>query len=158
MRVVFAAVSVLAIAAACSPQAKAPAAIAPGPTAYADLQKRLIEAKPGDVIEIAAGTFNFTEWPVAGRRRCHDQAARAIDQTILSTSKDQTGRRRGPAGDLRQRDAQRASPCRTPRATASSRKTPTGITYKNAEGRMDRRPASPPTAPMASIRSNPRTS
>jgi parallel beta-helix repeat protein len=59
MRAIFAMVSVLAIAAACSPQAKAPAAIAPGPTAYADLQKRLIEAKPGDVIEIGAGAFDF---------------------------------------------------------------------------------------------------
>jgi len=61
MRGLFAAVSVLALAVACSPQAKGPAAVAPGPTAYADLQKRLIEAKPGDTIEIGEGKFDFTD-------------------------------------------------------------------------------------------------
>ncbi|MDP3739745.1 MAG: parallel beta-helix domain-containing protein [Hyphomonadaceae bacterium] len=62
MRAILAAVSVLALASACQPQAPAaPAAIAPGPTAYTDLQKRLIEAKPGDKIELAAGTFDFTD-------------------------------------------------------------------------------------------------
>jgi parallel beta-helix repeat protein len=62
MRAILAAVSVLALAGACQPQAPAaPAAIAPGPTAYADLQKRLIEAKPGDTIQLAAGTFDFTD-------------------------------------------------------------------------------------------------
>jgi parallel beta-helix repeat protein len=61
MRAVLAAVSILALAAACSPQAKAPAAIAPGPTAYADLQKRLIEAKAGDTILIGEGKFDFTD-------------------------------------------------------------------------------------------------
>ncbi len=61
MRILLAA-SALALAAACSPKPAEPlkpAAIAPSPTAYADLQKRLIEAKPGDVIELAAGTFEF---------------------------------------------------------------------------------------------------
>ena len=60
MRAVLAAVSVLALAAACNPAPKAPAVLAPGPTAAADLQKRLIEAKPGDVIELGAGQFDFT--------------------------------------------------------------------------------------------------
>jgi len=61
MRSILAAVSILALAAACSPQAKAPAAIAPGPTAYADLQKRLIEAKAGDTILVGEGKFDFTD-------------------------------------------------------------------------------------------------
>ncbi|MEP7210436.1 MAG: parallel beta-helix domain-containing protein [Alphaproteobacteria bacterium] len=67
MRWILTAISLAALAAACSPQAKAPAepakpaAIMPGPTAAADLQKRLIEAKPGDVVEIGAGTFAFTD-------------------------------------------------------------------------------------------------
>ena len=62
MRAILAAVSVLALGGACQPQAPAaPAAIAPGPTAYADLQKRLIEAKPGETIQLAAGTFDFTD-------------------------------------------------------------------------------------------------
>ena len=61
MRSIIAAVSVLALVAACSPPApKAPAAIAPGPTAAAEIQKRLIEAKPGDTVELAAGQFDFT--------------------------------------------------------------------------------------------------
>jgi parallel beta-helix repeat protein len=61
MRSIIAAVSVLALAAACSPPApKAPAAIAPGPTAAEEIQKRLIEAKPGDTVELAAGQFDFT--------------------------------------------------------------------------------------------------
>jgi parallel beta-helix repeat protein len=62
MRSLIAGVSALVLIAACSPQAPAkPAAIAPGPTAYADLQKRLIDAKPGDVIEIGEGKFDFTD-------------------------------------------------------------------------------------------------
>lgn len=61
MRAILTAVSVLAIAAACSPKVTAPVAIAPGPTAHADLQKRLIEAKPGDTILIGEGKFDFTD-------------------------------------------------------------------------------------------------
>src|SRR5690606_13779068 len=62
MRAVMAAVSVLALAGACSPEApETAAAITPGPTAYADLQKRLIEAKPGDVVVLGEGTFAFSE-------------------------------------------------------------------------------------------------
>lgn len=51
------------LAAACTPgeQAAAPSAIQPGPEAYAQLQQRLIEAKPGDTVEIGAGTFEFTD-------------------------------------------------------------------------------------------------
>ncbi|HEV7693489.1 MAG TPA: parallel beta-helix domain-containing protein [Hyphomonadaceae bacterium] len=61
MRSIIAAVSVLALAAACSPPApKAPAAIAPGAKAAEEIQKRLIEAKPGDTVELAAGQFDFT--------------------------------------------------------------------------------------------------
>jgi parallel beta-helix repeat protein len=56
-----AAVSLAVLAAACSPKVEAPAAIAPGPEAYAQLQQRLIEAKPGDTIELAAGEFAFTD-------------------------------------------------------------------------------------------------
>ena len=65
MRRILMALSLAALGAACSPKPPAapvkPAAIAPGPTAYADLQKRLIEAKPGDVIEVGAGKFEFTD-------------------------------------------------------------------------------------------------
>jgi parallel beta-helix repeat protein len=90
MRSIVAAVSVLALAAACSPAApKAPAAIAPGPTAAADLQKRLIEAKPGDVVELAAGTFEFTEGLSLDVDNVTLKGA-GQDQTILSF-KGQTG-------------------------------------------------------------------
>ena len=62
MRSILAAVSVLALAAACSPTEPAkPAALAPSATAYADLQKLLIEARPGDTIEIGEGRFDFTD-------------------------------------------------------------------------------------------------
>ncbi len=59
MRLCLAAVSAIVLAAACGPTG--PTALAPSPTAYADLQKRLIEAKPGDVIELAEGRFEFTD-------------------------------------------------------------------------------------------------
>jgi parallel beta-helix repeat protein len=62
MRSIFAAVSVLALAAACGPTEPAkPVALAPSATAYADLQKLLIDAKPGDTIEIGEGRFDFTD-------------------------------------------------------------------------------------------------
>jgi parallel beta-helix repeat protein len=90
MRSIVAAVSVLALAAACSPAApKAPAAIAPGPTAAADLQKRLIEAKPGEVVELGAGTFEFTEGLSLDVDNVTLKGA-GQDQTILSF-KGQTG-------------------------------------------------------------------
>ncbi|HVY89396.1 MAG TPA: parallel beta-helix domain-containing protein [Hyphomonadaceae bacterium] len=60
MRAIIAAASVLVLAAACNQAPAAPVAIAPGPDAQAQLQKRLIEAKPGDTIEIGAGNFAFT--------------------------------------------------------------------------------------------------
>jgi parallel beta-helix repeat protein len=61
MRSIFAAVSVLALVAGCGPTEPAkPAALMPSETANNDLQKRLIEAKPGDVIEIGEGRFDFT--------------------------------------------------------------------------------------------------
>ncbi|MBI1339412.1 DUF1565 domain-containing protein [bacterium] len=44
-----------------APPEQAAAAIAPGAEAYETLQNRLITAKPGDVIELAAGTFEFTD-------------------------------------------------------------------------------------------------
>lgn len=62
MRSIFLAVSVLALVSACGPQEPPkPAALAPSATANDDLQKRLIEAKPGDVIEIGEGRFDFTK-------------------------------------------------------------------------------------------------
>jgi parallel beta-helix repeat protein len=62
MRLVLAAVSTMVLAAACGPTEPAkPAALAPSETAYADLQKLLIEAKPGDTIELAEGRFEFTD-------------------------------------------------------------------------------------------------
>ena len=82
MRSIFAAVSVLALAAACGPTEPAkPAALAPSETANADLQRMLIEAKPGDTIEIGEGTFEFTELPLgectltvsAGNKQLHSQ-------------------------------------------------------------------------------------
>lgn len=61
MRVILAAVSVLALATACGPTTPPkPAALLPSATANEDLQKLLIEAKPGDVIEIGEGRFDFT--------------------------------------------------------------------------------------------------
>ena len=61
MRVILAAVSVLALVSACAPAAPPkPVALMPSATANDDLLKRLIEAKPGDVIEIGAGRFDFT--------------------------------------------------------------------------------------------------
>jgi parallel beta-helix repeat protein len=64
LRSTLAGAALVALAAACSPaaeQAEAPPAIEAGPEAYAQLQQRLIEAKPGDVIQIGAGTFAFTD-------------------------------------------------------------------------------------------------
>ncbi len=62
MRSMFAAVSVLALAAACSPaEPPKPVALAPSATAYTDLQTLLIEAKAGDTIEIGEGRFDFTD-------------------------------------------------------------------------------------------------
>ncbi len=60
MRVILATVSILALVSACSP-AEPPkvAALAPSATANDDLQKLLIDAKPGDVIEIGEGRFDF---------------------------------------------------------------------------------------------------
>jgi parallel beta-helix repeat protein len=55
------AVSMLAILAACSPKAAGPTAIAPGADAYAQLQKALIDAKPGDTVLIGEGKFDFTD-------------------------------------------------------------------------------------------------
>jgi len=87
MRSIFAAVSVLALAMACGPTEPAkpaqPAALAPSATANADLQKRLIEAQPGDTIEIGEGTFEFTE----GLSLTVDDVTikgAGIDKTILS--------------------------------------------------------------------------
>jgi parallel beta-helix repeat protein len=48
----------------CSPQSASTDAetqIQPGPEAYQVLQARLIQAKPGDVIDIGAGTFQFSD-------------------------------------------------------------------------------------------------
>lgn len=90
MRVLIATVSVLALGAACGPTEPAkPAAIAPGPEAYAQLQTRLQDAKAGDVIEIAAGTFAFTEGLSLDVDNVTLRGA-GIDQTILSF-KDQKG-------------------------------------------------------------------
>jgi len=67
MRCILLAASLLALAAACSPakpaetKPAAAAALMPGPDAGKELQKRLIAAKPGDVIELGEGRFQFTE-------------------------------------------------------------------------------------------------
>lgn len=62
MRLVLAAVSTIALLAACGPtEPAAPAALMPSATAYADLQRMLIEAKPGDVIALGEGRFDFTD-------------------------------------------------------------------------------------------------
>ncbi len=90
MRLLLAAVSGLALFAACSPAApKAQAALAPSPTAAADLQKRLIEAKPGDVIELASGQFDFTEGLSLDVDNVTLKGA-GQDQTVLSFAQ-QTG-------------------------------------------------------------------
>ncbi len=90
MRVVIAAVSVLALAAACGPTEPAkPVAIAPGAEAYVQLQTRLQDAKPGDVIEIGEGTFNFTEGLSLDVDNVTLRGA-GIDKTIISF-KEQKG-------------------------------------------------------------------
>lgn len=90
MRAVFAAVSVMALAAACGPAEPAkPAAIAPGADAYTQLQTRLQDAKSGDVIELAEGTFNFTEGLSLDVDNVEVRGA-GIDKTIISF-KEQKG-------------------------------------------------------------------
>jgi parallel beta-helix repeat protein len=90
MRSILGAVSVLALVAACSPSApETPVAIAPGPDAYAQLQTRLQDAKPGDVIEIGEGTFDFTNGLSLDVDNVTVKGA-GQDKTILSF-KGQTG-------------------------------------------------------------------
>ncbi len=93
MRSILGAVSGLALLAACNPSApgapEAPAAIAPGPDAYAQLQTRLQDAKPGDVIEIGEGTFEFTNGLSLDVDNVTFRGA-GQDKTILSF-KGQTG-------------------------------------------------------------------
>jgi len=87
MRALIAAVSVLALAAACDPGKPGP--IAPGADAYTQLQTRLQDAKPGDVIELAEGTFNFTEGLSLDVDNVTFRGA-GIDKTIISF-KEQKG-------------------------------------------------------------------
>ena len=87
MRALIAAVSVLALAAACDPGKPAP--IAPGADAYTQLQTRLQDAKAGDVIELAEGTFNFTEGLSLDVDNVTFRGA-GIDKTIISF-KEQKG-------------------------------------------------------------------
>jgi parallel beta-helix repeat protein len=67
MRGIFQAAAALALLAACGPtrpEERKPAAsvaLLAGPDAGKELQRRLIAAKPGDVIELAEGRFTFTE-------------------------------------------------------------------------------------------------
>jgi len=49
------------LAAACSPAPVAEGPVKPGPQAYEELQRRLIEASPGAVIELAEGVFEFAD-------------------------------------------------------------------------------------------------
>lgn len=76
--------AVLVCMAGCGPAGPvAPAAIAPGPDAYVQLQTRLQDAQPGEVISLAPGVFDFTEGlslDVDGVTL----AGAGIDQTILS--------------------------------------------------------------------------
>lgn len=87
MRSLIAAVSVLTLAAACD--AGKPAPIAPGAEAYTQLQTRLQDAKSGDVIELAEGTFNFTEGLSLDVDNVTFRGA-GIDKTIISF-KEQKG-------------------------------------------------------------------
>lgn len=90
MRSIFAAVSVLALAAACGPTEPAkPAVLMPGETAAADLQRMLIDAKEGDTIELGEGTFAFTEGLSLQVNNVTLKGA-GVDKTIL-TFKDQKG-------------------------------------------------------------------
>ena len=90
MRSIFAAVSVLALAAACGPtEPPKPVELAPSETANADLQALLIKAKAGDTIEIGEGTFNFTEGLSLTVDNVTIKGA-GIDKTIISF-KDQKG-------------------------------------------------------------------
>ena len=68
---------------------EAPAAIAPGAEAYAQLQTSLQDAKPGDVIEIGEGTFDFTDGLSLDVDNVTVKGA-GQDKTILSF-KGQTG-------------------------------------------------------------------
>lgn len=63
MRTLAAGVAATVMVSACSPaeEAEEAAIILPGPDAYTALQTALIEAQPGAVIELGAGTFNFTD-------------------------------------------------------------------------------------------------
>lgn len=63
MRTLAAGVAATVMVSACSPveEAEEAAIISPGPDAYTALQTALIEAQPGAVIELGAGTFNFTD-------------------------------------------------------------------------------------------------
>jgi parallel beta-helix repeat protein len=84
------AVSVLVLMAACSPKVAAgPVAIMPGPDAAAELQKALIEARPGDTVLIGEGTFTFTDGLSLAVDNVKVQGA-GQGKTILSF-KDQAG-------------------------------------------------------------------
>ncbi len=63
MRTLAAGVAATVMVSACSPadETEEAATISPGPDAYTALQTALIEAQPGAVIELGAGTFNFTD-------------------------------------------------------------------------------------------------
>ena len=87
----FALVAVLGLAAACS-RTEGPAAgaaLQPGPKAAAELQRLLIAAKPGAVITLAAGRYEFTDGLSLDQSKVTVRGAGA-DKTILSF-KGQTG-------------------------------------------------------------------
>ena len=82
-------VAVLGLAAACSRPSTSESALAPGPKAADELQRRLIEAEPGEVITLAAGRFEFTDGLSLDQAKVTVRGA-GPDKTILSF-KRQTG-------------------------------------------------------------------
>ena len=83
-------VALLVLVAACTRQAgPAGSGSAPGPKAATELQRQLIEAKPGDVITLAAGRYEFTDGLSLDQSKVTIRGA-GPDKTILSF-KGQTG-------------------------------------------------------------------
>jgi hypothetical protein len=152
MRSIIAAVSVLALAAACDPDraGQANGASRPAPGLTPTCRNCLIDAKPGDTIEIGEGAFDFTEGLSLTVDNVTFKGA-GIDKTVISF-KEQKGAGEGLL-------------------VTSDGVTLTGFTMQDSKGDgikskgaddityKDLKVNGPavhfrPTAPMASIRSN----